>query len=147
MDLISLVGKLVDSNIQIAESQIATLNYLGYHRYRRKIVEDLELQMKSLLSFVEVTENTFVQDVEAMSETFLGASATARDTIIDLQKRTSDDFELKEMVKLATKSHLQVTKKLAHVEKITEDVIAVRFAGIKKKIQNLLSIIENLPRK
>lgn len=143
---VDIVEKFVKISLQIIDGQINTLNCLGYHRDRNKLIDNLSQMVLHLLEVIKKEEGAIAKDVEAMIENALGESAMIRNTIVNFNRESGHDPDLKKIVEMVTVGHNELTKDLDQKENVVAKEIAERFSVMKADAQNLLSRVNSLRR-
>lgn len=143
---VDIVEKFVKISLQIIDGQINTLNCLGYHRDRNKLIDNLSQMVLHLLEVIKKEEGAIAKDVEAMIENTLGESAMIRNTIVNFNRESGHDPDLKKIVEMVTVGHNELTKDLDQKESVAAKEIAERFSVMKANAQNLLSRVNSLRR-
>lgn len=143
---VDIVEKFVKISLQIIDGQINTLNCLGYHRDRNKLIDNLSQMVLHLLEVIKKEEGAIAKDVEAMIENTLGESAMIRNTIVNFNRESGHDPDLKKIVEMVTVGHNELTKDLDQKESVVAKEIAERFSVMKADAQNLLSRVNSLRR-
>lgn len=142
MNTLSQVEKLVSIILASFEVQFASIHLLNRHRFRPRLVYELQSIVFSLLKTIETMEGEFLEAIEEESEEMLGDSANTVNILAAVKRQETSIPE--ELFRFAKKNHLSFTTSLAEAEEREEKRTIQRFAAIKREIRSILARVENL---